>query len=361
MAHYAKYKDGDVVRLLHHDDRKNTALKEHIDPERSHLNYNLAPHERETAFYNARKNEAIETGSRFNSRTVGLVSCVITLPKDFPFKDDPKKVREFFEECVRFLNGIHGEENLVSAWCHFDEVQPHLHYKTTPLLWQTNKEGKEVLQFNAKKILTPIYLRGFHENLQKHLTLHFGEPIHILNGETENGNLSTEQLKQNTRALETEINHLNENFEAEKDNIKRTLESIETAVSRSVCVEPIKEKKDKVVLSRDDYERLSRNTYTPRERETLISLVQHLKDTLQEFSFASAYRRLFKENQKLKKQLEEMKRKFHSLVRLRVRQELENTIPDILQENDDLKKENEHLRRQLEERSSKNKNIDFER
>ena len=41
MAHFAKYKGINAFHMIEHDARENTYLKENIDKERSHLNYNL--------------------------------------------------------------------------------------------------------------------------------------------------------------------------------------------------------------------------------------------------------------------------------------------------------------------------------
>lgn len=348
MAHYAKYQLDGSLHLIDHDKREHTSLQEHIDPSRSHLNYNLVTHEEgEKKFFLMRKKQALETGSRFNKRSVALLSCVVTLPKDFPFKNDPDKVKEFFEECVKYLHKYHGEENCVSAWVHFDETSSHVHYKTMPLLWQKNKEEKEVLQFNAKAILCRSYLQKFHEGLQRHLSLHFGEPIHILNGETENGNLAVEQLKQNSKALEEEISSIQEHFELQKETLSKALQSIEKTVSQSVSIEPLKVKKDRVVLSKGDYETLIQNTYTTKEKEGILSTVKHLKDILCEFAFGVSYKKQFLENQSLKKELQTLKKKFHSLLKKKVQEELETCVSNILEENETLRNENTHLKNLL--------------
>ena len=347
MAHYQKYQFDAVFRLLDHDKREHTSLQEHIDTSFSHLNYNLVTHpEGEKVFFRNRKKQALETGSRFNSRSVALCSCVVTLPKDFPFKDE-KHIKEFFEESVKFLHKYHGEENCVSAWVHCDESSFHLHYKTMPLQWQKNKQGENILQFNAKAILCRSYLQKFHEELQKHLTLHFGEPIHILNGETIDGNLAVEQLKQNTKAIHNELKEIDKHFQEQKETLSRALDSIEKTVSQSVSVQPLKEKKDKVVLSRDDYETLIQNTYTKKEKEGLLSTVKHLKEILCEFAFGVSYEKQFLENQTLKKELQTLKKKFHSLLKKKVREELETSVSNLLEENETLQKENTHLKELL--------------
>ena len=44
MAHAAKYAASATGHMLSHYDRSKSHLGENIDPERTNLNYNLAPH-----------------------------------------------------------------------------------------------------------------------------------------------------------------------------------------------------------------------------------------------------------------------------------------------------------------------------
>ena len=158
MAHYKKINITGVSSVLAHDNRTQKTLKENVDVSLIYQNYNLRQHEvSEYQFYKKRKEEVQKTGSRINSRTVGLVSCVITIPKDFAYYGNEEKEKEFFEECCKFLDGKHGSENCVSAWVHRDEckmidgkktetsAENHLHYCFMPI----EKDG-DVLKFNAK-------------------------------------------------------------------------------------------------------------------------------------------------------------------------------------------------------------------
>lgn len=226
MAHYSKYLQEGAFRLISHDKREHTHLQKHIKKDKSYLNYNLCMRENERDYYKKRKEEALKTGSRFNKRSIAVLSCVITLPQDFPYKDDPEKVKEFFKECVSFLHKIHGSENCLSAWVHLDESNPHLHYKTMPLVKQKNKDGKDIIQFNAKKILNRSYLKSFHKNLQKHLEEKFGFKVSILNGATTRGNITVPQLREQEKELSVLLDTL-ENIRKEIATSKKELQENE--------------------------------------------------------------------------------------------------------------------------------------
>lgn len=350
MAHYAKYQADGSLRLIDHDKREKTHLQEHIDTGRSYLNYNLAPHhDDERKFFLTRKKEALETGSRFNKRSVALVSCVITLPKDFPFKDDPEKVKAFFEECVKYLHKKHGEKNCVSAWVHLDETSPHLHYKSMPLVWQKDKDGKDILQFNAKKILTRSYLQKFHSDLEKHLTVFFGEPIHLLNESTSQGNLSPEQMKQNSKVLHEQVSLIDESFQKEKEDISQALTRLEEALNHHIDVKPLKVKKDRVVLDFEAYNALTKDMLSSEAKEAVSSLLRDLRNTLRVAAFGYMYEEKLNENEALCEELQKYRKHFREAVE----KEVALCVSDVLEANKLLTAENDRL-------LSKNRKLDAE-
>lgn len=223
MAHYEKINAVGVSAILAHDNRTQKKKEKHIDVSLSKDNYNLRRHpEGDFKYYKERKKQVLATGSRFNSRTVGLVSCVITLPKDFPFLGNKDKERQFFEVCCNFLDKKHGKENCVSAWVHNDEPlsKSHLHYCTMPIEQTQDKDGNDILKFNAKAIVDRSYLRTFHKDLQKELENAFGCKINILNDVTQGNNKTVKQLKEITehkKQLEQDINNLRYTLQQDTD------------------------------------------------------------------------------------------------------------------------------------------------
>ncbi len=226
MAHFEKFTKAGTWQVLEHD--KHTREGEHIDKERTPLNYNLQHRADPWQFVKDKLAESKQTGARINSRTVALVSCVVTLPKDF--KGDPKK---FFEECKKYLDGVFGAENCVSAWVHMDEKTPHLHYKFCPVV----KEG-DLLKFNAKKLVNRDFLRSFHTKLEKHLANIFGHPVGIINGATTKGNQTIEQLKalsEVTARLDSarkDLDNLLDEYNEEVDAFNKLLDEVDELQNR---------------------------------------------------------------------------------------------------------------------------------
>lgn len=205
MAHFEKFTKAGTWQVLEHD--KHTREGKHIDKSKTHLNYNLSDVADPWQYVKDHIAESIKAGNRFNTRSVALVSCVVTLPKDFV--GDSKK---FFEESKKYLDTIFGAENVVSCWVHVDETQPHMHYKVMPII-------KDTKQFNAKKLMTRSFLKSFHPKMERHLSNVFGHRVGVVNGATTQGNQTIQQLKALTEVKDKLIATSNDlqNLLKEKD------------------------------------------------------------------------------------------------------------------------------------------------
>lgn len=227
MAHFEKYTKAASWQVLEHD--KHTRDGEHIDKERTALNYNLCTVSDPWQTVKNKLAESKQTGARINSRTVALVSCVITLPKDFKGNE-----RQFFEECKKYLDKLFGAENCVSAVVHMDEKTPHLHYKFCPIV----KEG-DVLKFNAKTLISRNFLRSFHKDLEKHLAEIFKGPVGIVNGATSQGNQTIKQLKalsEVTARLDSarkDLDNLLDEYNEEVDAFNKLLDEVDELQHRA--------------------------------------------------------------------------------------------------------------------------------
>ena len=216
MAHFEKYTKAQSRQVLQHDARQYTDARDNIDKEATVLNYNLAECSDPWQMLKQAIEFTKEGGARFNSRTVALASCVVTLPKGFD--GDPHL---FFAECKKHLDKTFGSENCISCWVHFDEpgAQPHMHYKAMPLCYD---KSKNTLQFNCKRLLNRGFLQRFHGELNKHLHGVFGRDVGILNGATTKGNQTVEQLKALTEAKE-EFEKVMSELQRAKQTLQRTL------------------------------------------------------------------------------------------------------------------------------------------
>lgn len=203
MAHFAKYAAAAVGHLLKHYERAKDAKGEYIkfgnkniDPMRSPENYNLAPERMggQQAFIKQRLSEV-----KLQKRDDVKILCdwVVTLPKgDYT----PEQEHAFFKETYRFLSGKYGEKNVVSAFVHKDEEQPHMHFAFIPIVpdkkWNEKHPDKQREKVSAKECVTKSDLERFHTEFQQQLDSCFGRDVFpVQNGETIKGAANVAELK----------------------------------------------------------------------------------------------------------------------------------------------------------------------
>ena len=175
-AHYARAKDenGEYIRFGNQS----------IDVGRTPLNYNLAPdHEGGQVEFIRRRTSEVKCLTRADVNV--MCSWIVTLPQGF------SREKEFFEETYRFLEERYGNKNVISAFVHMDEKQPHMHFSFVPVV--IGKGGKE--KVSAKELLTKVELQKFHPALQTALQRGLGEEVPVLNGATAGGNRTVANLK----------------------------------------------------------------------------------------------------------------------------------------------------------------------
>lgn len=163
-AHYERRKDekGEYVKFGNQD----------IDPQKTHLNYNLAPRRgvEQIDFIRQRTTEA-RTLKRDDVNV--MCSWVVTLPEyrhhnqNLHVSPDKEQVeRLFFERTYRFLCDRYGEQNVISAYVHKDEKTPHMHFAFVPVTEDKKRGGEKV---SAKEVITKNDLKTFHTDLERHL------------------------------------------------------------------------------------------------------------------------------------------------------------------------------------------------
>jgi hypothetical protein len=115
-----------------------------------------------------------------------MCTWIVTLPQGF------SRDREFFETAYDFLSERYGDKNVISAYVHMDENQPHIHFSFVPVVTD-KKNGKE--KVSAKELLTKVELQRFHPALQAALEASLGQEVPVLNGATAGGNRTVAELK----------------------------------------------------------------------------------------------------------------------------------------------------------------------
>lgn len=135
-----------------------------IDPTRTHLNYNLAPAREggQAAFIERRLAEVYVHKSALKNT---LVDWVVTLPAMAQYEG---REHEFFKLCYAWLAGRYGEQNVVSAYVHMDEVQPHIHFAFLPIVpdgkhgqgFKLSKKAVNTVQKIDPETLEPVFKNG---------------------------------------------------------------------------------------------------------------------------------------------------------------------------------------------------------
>lgn len=244
MARVAKYTAGAVIYQLRHNAREcaNPPSNIEIDRERTYLNYTLSSHGTTAkecySYYKQRLSEVYVYG---NKAVNTMAQWVITAPADLVKEDEPA----FFEAAHDYCNSLYGERNCVQSVVHYDEGvknsnieiiagRPHLHYSFIPVVnnkryMKTNSHGNitESARYEEKicanDLLNKKHLQNWHSDFQNFLDMR-GIKCTVLNGATNGGNRTVEQLKTETKMKE---------LVKENERLKDQINSMEKTKERS--------------------------------------------------------------------------------------------------------------------------------
>lgn len=211
MAHMKKFTRAACGHMFNHYDRREENIgNENLDPERTHLNYNLAPvRESQGDFIRQRCSEI----RMLNRKDVNvMVTWVLTAPADLPETDR----RQFFQAGYDFMSARYGgEKNIVSAYVHMDEVSPHMHFAFVPVVTDKKRGGEKL---SAHEAIDRKDLLAFHKDLSRYMERVFGRDVGIENGAVKEngGNLSVPQLRAAT-ARASELRNNNDNLQSSID------------------------------------------------------------------------------------------------------------------------------------------------
>lgn len=214
MAHLMKFNKASCGHMFAHFDRSAENISnENLDRTKTDLNYNLATHQlmKQGDFVKKRCSEV----HCQNRKDVNVMcSWIVTAPKDLPVQEQ----KQFFQSSYDFMQQRYGKENVISAYVHMDEIQPHLHFAFVPVVYDKKKERYKV---SAKEKVTRYDLQTFHSGLENYLEKELGHEINVLNGATKEGNKSIDELRR-----ETAINEL-KYLKEEKNVLKGQIRSLE--------------------------------------------------------------------------------------------------------------------------------------
>lgn len=237
MAEIKKFKTSAAVAVFRHANRTpddgHHHSNENIDLERTKFNYHI-----KAGTVKEWKNRLKEVFCLKRENTVTLAEAVVTLPKDVQSEDE----RDFFQLCYDFFCDDFGDENVIYAVVHKDEVTPHLHLGFIPVVqgtlesekrgvkealerWKSKHDGREPDErVCAKEAITRSYLQTMHERLQSFIDDGLGYHASILNGATIHGNKTVLELK--VKTLQEKEARLKESINKIQDDIKTVSQSL---------------------------------------------------------------------------------------------------------------------------------------
>lgn len=154
IARVIKVKSTAIGAMQYHNDRApGEHLNPDIDPERTHLNYEL--HNAEGCYlprkYAAEVDAKIAanrtSGRKVRKDAVKLVEGIITASPEFFEGKSEEECRRFFEDAYAFVCAEMGAENVIHFTVHMDETTPHAHWGAVPikdgrLSWKAFFDGR---------------------------------------------------------------------------------------------------------------------------------------------------------------------------------------------------------------------------
>lgn len=248
MARLEKYTRGALGHMTKHYERAKDENGDYIkfgntsiDINRTPLNYNLAPEQNQYKFIKERCEEL----KCLNRKDVNVMcDWVVTKPKDLP----EEYQAEFFRKTYDFLKNRYGENNVVSAYVHMDEVTPHIHFSYVPVVYDKEKAKYKI---SAKECNNRLDLKTFHQDLDKYLEQSMGFKVNVLNEATRDGNKEVAELKKETLAKQVQ--------ELKKES-ERLSKATEERKLLELRLNNIDAKKSlighKITMNEDDYKEL---------------------------------------------------------------------------------------------------------
>ena len=143
-ARMQKLKAGNLTGIGNHNQRKGqNHSNQEIDPNRSHLNYELV---NRTEHYQKDIQTFIDekkiSTRAVRSDAVLVNEWIITSDRTFFNGLTEQETKEFFEAAKEYFSEKFGEDNIRYATVHVDETTPHMHMGIVPFGIKGNKIGR---------------------------------------------------------------------------------------------------------------------------------------------------------------------------------------------------------------------------
>jgi plasmid recombination enzyme len=207
-----KMKSGNLGGAYRHNERifENHSNKD-IDPEKTHLNYELTDRDRSIPYDRQIKQYINDNKISKRALRKDAVLCnewIITSDKAFFENMNSNQIKDFFETAKNFFAERYGNSNIAYAMVHLDESTPHMHLGLVPMqngklssksLFGSRDQLKEIQEAFPKYLNEHGYSlqRGESDSKKKHLeTAEFKEKQRLLDDTDKKIVDKTEKLKQ---------------------------------------------------------------------------------------------------------------------------------------------------------------------
>lgn len=231
---------------------KDTVSRSIIDRERTHLNYNLCPHEQYTMGQIKDINRKIR-GKELAKNAIAWGSTVITVPQDYE-----GELQAFFKTAYDGLQKLYKlkDEDIISAYVHMDETTPHMHFYFIPVAHDREKD-----RVNWNKVMPKWMYDTQHQVLQKYMEDKLHTPVNIRNGETKGVDMThmtadEKQLSMRVEKLRKDVSSLRKRKNVliqEADEISKPLERLQNAIQhllqQLLALKPKQREKEKDLFS----------------------------------------------------------------------------------------------------------------
>ena len=306
VARMQKMKAGNLVGIGNHNQRKtkNHSNKD-IDPLLSNLNYDLVNRvENYKTDIEKFINENKSTTRAVRKDAVLINEWIISSDKKFFENLSQEETKDFFSSAKDYFAENFGEKNIIYATVHLDESTPHLHMGIVPF----DKDKK----LSAKRVFNRETLRDIQENLPKYLQEKGFDIKRGIEG-SDRKNLTVpefKEMKKEQKEIERQIDRRKDELLAyvkdrkvklSIDNIpaKKEYEKVKVPSGEKFLGLDISKKIDKatgnVIISEKDFKKIQNfNSYVRESEGKLLNLLNT---------------DIYKENEKLKRELEEQKDK----------------------------------------------------
>lgn len=226
---------------------KDTVSRSIIDRERTHLNYNLCPHEQYTMGQIKDINRKIR-GKELAKNAIAWGSTVITVPQDYE-----GDLQAFFKTAYDGLQKLYKlkDEDIISAYVHMDETTPHMHFYFIPV---AHRE-KDCVNWN--KVMPKWMYDTQHQVLQRYMEDKLHTPVNIRNGNTKGIDLSkmtadekqlsmrVEKLRKDVSSLRKRKNVLMQEAEEVYKPLERLQQAIQHLLQQLLALKPKEREKEK--------------------------------------------------------------------------------------------------------------------